>query len=201
MSWSNDGNSSGGSVQSAQNDFPDAAFWVWGTARSRENGGWLTILVECLERIRRSVSKKIALLKPKFCFKMIFTDLSEMPTSLPRSLIVNKRFASSKYFISFTWASSVDVNGQPGRTLSSSSSCAYLKYLYHLYKFLFDIVCSPNVFYSILNVSAHENKLRRQNLLKDLCPTNPDIIKIDRITFFVFLNQSYLNRHSATNWL
>ena len=48
----------------------------------------------------------------------------------------------------------------------------------------------PNSFCNIPNVSATEISFRKQNFMAILCSTNPDIEKIEKITFIRLENTS-----------
>ena len=52
------------------------------------------------------------------------------------------------------------------------------------------MVKSPKASCNILNVSATEISFRKQNLMAPLCPTNSDIVKIEKITFSRLENTS-----------
>ena len=112
---------------------------------------------------------------PKISFKTVLTDPLEMSRVSARSLIVNRRFLSTKSLISMTCCSSVDVFSRPGHSLSSTRSLPSLKIFYRAW--------SPKAFCNILNVSAAKIPFRTQNLMQLLWSTKSDIIKIEKNTF------------------
>ena len=52
------------------------------------------------------------------------------------------------------------------------------------------MVKSPKAFCNILNVSATEISFRKKKLMALLCPTNSNIVKIEKITFSLLENTS-----------
>ena len=127
---------------------------------------------------------------PKISFGTVLSDPLEMPIVSARSLIVNRRFLCTNSLIWLTCCSSVDVDGRPGRSKSSTRSLPSLKFLYYLLTFFCDMVKSPKAFCNILNVSATEISSRNENLMALLCSTNSDIVKIENITFSRLENTS-----------
>ena len=77
-------------------------------------------------------NQDLTLFRPKWSFKMIFADPSDIPTMSVRSLTVNRRFLCTNSLIWLTYCSSVDVDGRPGLSKSSTRSLPSLKSLYHL---------------------------------------------------------------------
>jgi len=76
-------------------------------AKSGEYGGCGTIWVEFLAKCFRRTSvfrtnQDLTRLRHKTSFKMVWVDPNEMPTASARSLIVNRRFSSTKFLISLT---------------------------------------------------------------------------------------------------
>ena len=67
-------------------------------------------------------NRDLTRLRSKISFKTVLTDPLEMPIISTRSLIVNRRFLSTKSLISMTCCSSVDVFYRQGRSFSSTHS-------------------------------------------------------------------------------
>ena len=64
---------------------------------------------------------------PKIYFETVLSDPLEIPMVSARSLIINQRFLCTNSLICLTWCSSVDVDGRPGRSKSSTRSLPSLK--------------------------------------------------------------------------
>ena len=116
------------------------------------------------------------LLVSTYSFRFVSLSLSMSA----RSLIVNRRFLCTNSLIWLTCCSSVDVDGRPGFSKSSTRTLPSLKSLYYLLTFFCDMVKSPKAFCNILNVSATEISFRKQNLMGLLCSTNWNIVQIEK---------------------
>lgn len=129
------------------NFFPAAVFWAKRIARSHKVLNLAnTVVVERYwyhfwQKIHEESVKKLSFfvtnrdftrLRPNSSFKIVFTDPCDMPIMSTRSLTVSRRFCSTKFLISWTWCSSVDVFGRFDTTFFSMLSLPLLKSLYHL---------------------------------------------------------------------
>ena len=111
-------------------------------AKSGEYGGCGTICAEFLAKWSRRTrvqcetahyrDAKTTSCLPKKSFETVLSDPLEMPIVSARSLIVNRGFLCTNSLIWLTCCSSVDVDGRPGRSKSSTRSLPSLKSLYHL---------------------------------------------------------------------
>ena len=125
------------SLQSCQNGVLEMDFWVWGIARSHTEPNQANMVVVeryALSFCRNGHEERVQCetahyrdAKTTSCLpKISFATVSA------RSLIVNLRFLCTNSLIWSTCCSSVDVDGRPGRSKSSTRSLPSLKSLYYL---------------------------------------------------------------------
>ena len=135
------------SLQSCQNGVLGVVFWVWGIARSHTEPNQTNMVVveryalrfwqngheervQCETAHYRDAKTTSCL--TKISFQTVLSDPLEMPIVSARSLTVIRRFLCTNSLIWLTCCSSVDVDGRPGRSNSSTRSLPSLKSLYHL---------------------------------------------------------------------
>ena len=109
--------------------------------KSGEYGRCGTICVEFLAKWSRRTSAvwdgalswcKTTSCLPKISFEIVLNDSLEMPIVSARSLNVNRRFLWTNSLNWLTCCSTVDADGRPGRSKSSTRSLPSLKSFYHL---------------------------------------------------------------------
>ena len=127
--------------------YPRSGFWVSGIARSHTETNQANMVVvqryalsfwrnghkervQCETAHYRDAKTTSCL--PKISFETVLSDPVGMPIVSARSPVVNRRFLCTNSLIWLTCCSSVDVDGRPGRSKSSTRSLPSLKFLYHL---------------------------------------------------------------------
>ena len=170
------------SLKSCQNGVLGVVFWVWGIARSHMEPNQANMVVveryalsfwrnsheervQCETANYRDVKTRSCL--PKISFETVLSDPLEMPIVWARSLIVNRGFLCTNSLIWLTCCSSVDVDGRPGHSESSTRFLPSLKSLLFLRKFLgnlsmFSIQFYVHFFMFFLHFSQYKSLLMKR---------------------------------------
>ena len=104
-------------------------FWKYQKSREAKSGKYGGCGMICVEFLEKWSTTSCL---PKISFETLLSDPFDMSIVSARSLIVNRRFSCTNSLIWLTCCSSVDVDGHPGRSKSSTRSLPSLKSLYHL---------------------------------------------------------------------
>ena len=109
--------------------------------------------------------------------KMWWQEPTEIPHSSASFLTVRRRFARTGVLISSMCVSSVDVEGHPDRSSSSTDSRPFLKRLCHLKRVACFMATSPKAMLSMANVFVVDFPSLTQNFTANRCSFKLLILK------------------------